>query len=184
MKKEIIEWIKSLIFAIVFVSILNIFITTTMVYSTSMYPTLIEKDMLVLKRTKNVERGDIVSFKSDLTIDKSDVSRLNFLQKLKTDVGDHKNLIKRVIGLPGDELEIRGNKVYINDKLFKEDYINTLTNGNIYIEKIPENQYFLMGDNRHASLDSRSSKVGLISKDKFIGKVLLRLFPLDRIKVF
>ena len=61
MKKEIFEWLKAIVFALIIVGFLNIFVTTTMVYSTSMYPTLIEKDLLILKKTKDVERGDIVS---------------------------------------------------------------------------------------------------------------------------
>jgi len=180
MKKEIIEWIKAIIFALVIVGVLNVFITTTMVYSTSMYPTLIEKDLLILKKTNDIERGDIVSFVSDLTINQNDIDALNIIQKLKSKVGDKKSLIKRVIGLPGDSLLINDGKVYINGELYNEDYLNSITTGNVKIDKIPENKYFLMGDNRRVSLDSRSDLVGLVDKETIIGDVLVRIFPLNR----
>lgn len=181
MKKEIIEWIKAIVFAVIIVSILNIFVTTTMVYSTSMYPTLIEKDLLILRKTDDIERGDIVSFVSDLEIHKSDLESLNFIQKIKAKEGDSKNLIKRVIGMPGDSLLIKDNKVYINGNLYEENYLNSLTNGEVKIDKIPEDKYFLMGDNRRVSLDSRDKSVGLADKEDLIGKVLIRVFPLNRI---
>ncbi len=183
MKKEIIEWIKAIIFALVIVGVLNVFITTTMVYSTSMYPTLIEKDLLILKKTNDIERGDIVSFVSDLKINQNDIDALNIIQKLKSKVGDKKSLIKRVIGLPGDSLLINDGKVYINGELYNEDYLNSITTGNVKIDKIPENKYFLMGDNRRVSLDSRSDLVGLVDKETIIGDVLVRIFPLNRIGV-
>ncbi|MDM8535077.1 signal peptidase I [Clostridiaceae bacterium HSG29] len=172
-----------MIFALVIVGVLNVFITTTMVYSTSMYPTLIEKDLLILKKSKDIERGDIVSFVSELTINQNDIDTLNIIQKLKSKVGDNKSLIKRVIGLPGDSLLISDGKVYINGELYDEDYLNSITSGNVKIDKIPENKYFLMGDNRRVSLDSRSELVGLVDKEAIIGDVLVRIFPLNRIGV-
>ncbi len=181
MKKEIIEWIKAIIFALIIVGVLNIFITTTMVYSTSMYPTLIEKDLLILKRTKNINRGDIVSFVSELEINQSDINSLNIIQKLKAKEGDNKSLIKRVIGIPGDSLLISDGKVYINGKLYDEEYLNSMTSGDITINKIPEDKYFLMGDNRKVSLDSRSNLVGFVDKETIIGNVLFRLYPINRI---
>lgn len=180
-KLEIIEWSKSIVFSVVIVAILNIFIASTMVYSISMNPTLVEKDLLILKRTKNVEIGDIVSFKSELRITESDLDDLNIIQKIKTSAGDRKNLIKRVIGVPGDKLEIKDNLVYINDELLEEDYINNPTDGNVYIEVIPKGKYFLMGDNRNYSLDSRSDRVGLVDEEEIIGSVMIRVYPFNRI---
>jgi signal peptidase I len=151
-----------------------------MVYSTSMYPTLIEKDLLILKRTDDIDRGDIVSFVSDLTINESDMRTLNIIQKVKANVGDNKNLIKRVVGVPGDSFMIKSGQVYINGELYKEGYVTTTTSGDIQMDQIPEGKYFLMGDNRNVSLDSRSSLVGLIDQEKIIGDVLIRIFPLNR----
>jgi len=181
MKKEIFEWLKAIVFALIIVGFLNIFVTTTMVYSTSMYPTLIEKDLLILKKTKDVERGDIVSCVSELTITQNDIDSLNVIQKLKTKAGDKKSLIKRVIGLPGDSILVNDGEVYINGELYEEEYLNSITTGYVKIDKMPEDKYFLMGDNRKVSLDSRSDLVGLVDKEDIIGDVLVRIFPLNRI---
>jgi signal peptidase I len=181
MKRELIEWIKAIVYAVIIVGVLNIFITTTMVYSTSMYPTLIEKDLLILTRHSDLERGDIVSFESELEITEEDVSNLNIIQKIRVDEGDHKNLIKRVVGAPGDELMISDGQVYINGELYEEDYLNTITTGEEYIKEIPDGKYFLMGDNRRVSLDSRSSLIGLVDEDRIFGEVIFRLYPINRI---
>jgi signal peptidase I len=181
MKKEIIEWIKAIVFALIIVGFINLFVTTTMVYSTSMYPTLIEKDLLILKRSNVVERGDIVSFVSELEINESDIDSLNIIQKLKAKEGDKKSLIKRVIGMPGDSLLIKDGKVYINGDEYNEEYLNTTTSGDVKIDKIPDDKYFLMGDNRRVSLDSRSELVGLVDKEVIVGNVMFRIYPFKRI---
>lgn len=179
-KKEIIEWFKAFIFAAIVVGAFNLFFTTTMVYSTSMYPTLIEKDLLILKRGNDIKVGDIVSFKSEVMLTEGDKTKLNFIQRLFVTKDTRKNLIKRVIGLPGDSVKVENDQVFINGKLLNEPYISSPTVGFVDIQKLPEGQYFLMGDNRSVSLDSRSSEVGTISKERIIGKVLIRVFPFDR----
>jgi len=181
MKKEIIEWIKSIIFAVVFVGIINIFFVPTMVYSISMNPTLVEKDLLILRRTHDVARGDIVSFKSNLKITDSDIDKLNFIQRLYVNTNSRKNLIKRVIAIPGDSLKISNGEVYVNGILQQEDYLGSETNGELEIDKLGENEYFMMGDNRSHSLDSRYPSVGTISGDDIIGKVIFRILPFSRI---
>lgn len=180
MKQELIEWVKSIIFAIIIVGVMNIFITTTMVYSTSMYPTLKEKDLLILRRTHDIQRGDIVSLNSSLKLTESDISGLNFIQKLKASPGDAKKLIKRVIGLPGDHIEIKAGVLYINGKMYKENYISSEMQETLSV-KIPDGQYFLMGDNRANSLDSRNEMVGLINEEDIIGNVIFRIYPLNRL---
>lgn len=180
MKKEIMEWIKAFIFAAIFVFVINIFIGTTTVFSTSMYPTLIEKDVLILNKISSIERGDIVSFKSELEIGEKSYELLNPIQKLFGSEHSRKNLIKRVIGVPGDKVDVYDGKVFINDEELDESYVSSYTNGEAHIEKLEENQYFMMGDNRSVSLDSRNSSVGLISGDNFIGKVFIRILPLNK----
>lgn len=180
-QKEIIEWLKAFAFALVVMGIFNFFFTTTMVYSTSMYPTLIEKDLLLLKRGAEVQRGDIVSFKSELLLSEGDIQRLNPIQKLFVNTSTHKNLIKRVIAEPGDSIKVENEKVYVNGNLMDEAYVSSPTTGFVDIEKVPDGQYFLMGDNRSVSLDSRSMEVGTISKDRIIGKVLVRVFPFNKL---
>lgn len=101
--------------------------------------------------------------------------------------------IKRVIGLPGDKLEIKAepngaHKVYINDKPLKEDYIlsefdYTPCKSNMHCGPliIPEGQYFMMGDNRGNSLDSRYW--GTVSKERFIGRAIFIFYPFNRMKI-
>ena len=105
---------------------------------------------------------------------------------------EKKNIIKRVIGLPGDVIDLRDNgdeedtiySLYINGELVKEDYIKAPmdTKGNIeYPYTVPENSYFVMGDNRNASSDSRRKSVGAIPKENLMGKVVFRLYPFSSI---
>ena len=128
---------------------------------------------------------------------------LVFINKLSTSVGSpdygdvvickleegsgYENIIKRVIGLPGDEIDIVENEddedvydLYVNGEYIEEDFLGEpmMTDGNIeYPFEVPENRYFVMGDNRNESLDSRRESVGAIHKDDLMGKVVLRLYP-------
>jgi len=179
---EILEWLKAIAIALVIGFILNIFVSATNVYNISMENTLKQGDVLILLKKGSINRGDIVSLKSDIPIGDYNYNLLNSFQKLKTNPNDKMNLIKRIIGVPGDKIEIHDGNVYINDSLYKEAYIKDgTTNGEIYLEKIPEGNYFVMGDNRLHSEDSRSARVGLIPKEKIIGKSILRIWPLNRI---
>lgn len=180
MKQELIEWLKAIIFAVIFVGIINIFITNTLIYSISMNPTLVEGDMIVLRRTKDVERLDIVSFNSSLKLTESDVSKLNFIQKIYVKAGDDKKLIKRVIGLPGDKIDIVSGKVYVNDEEIIESYLGSIKDEEIHAI-VPDGEFFMMGDNRSRSTDSRSSIVGTVKKEDIIGRAMFRVFPLTKI---
>ncbi|HMO55399.1 MAG TPA: signal peptidase I, partial [Tepidiformaceae bacterium] len=90
------------------------------------------------------------------------------------------DLIKRVIGLPGETIEIVNGKVYINDFLLEEPYITRPWSDNKAKILIPAGEYFVMGDNRDNSLDSRSSQVGLVPEDLIIGKAMLSYWPRSR----
>ena len=128
---------------------------------------------------------------------------LVFINKLSTSVGSpdygdvvickldegasYENIIKRVIGLPGDEIDIVESdyddevfELYVNGEYIEEPFLGEpmMTEGNIdYPFEVPENSYFVMGDNRNESLDSRRESVGAIHKDDLMGKVVLRLYP-------
>ena len=85
--------------------------------------------------------------------------------------------VKRVIGLPNEEIKIDRGLIYINGQLLNEEYVDGLyTDGDIHMI-IPEGFYFVMGDNREVSRDSRSAEVGVISRDHIHGKSVLRLYP-------
>ena len=90
------------------------------------------------------------------------------------------DLIKRVIGLPGETIEIVDGKVYINDLLLDEPYITSAWSDTKPKVVIPADQYFVMGDNRENSLDSRSVQVGLVPRDLIIGKAMLSYWPRDK----
>lgn len=92
------------------------------------------------------------------------------------------NYIKRVIGLPGEQVQIREGKIYINDKPIYDQYGDgSMDNAGIAGEKLtlgPE-EYFVLGDNREGSEDSRSETVGLVRADKIIGRAWLRILPVN-----
>jgi len=94
-------------------------------------------------------------------------------------------LIKRVIGMPGDLLEIHDGGVWINGQRLDEPYVNglmTTCNGMCNSLRLDEKSYFLMGDNRPNSLDSRS--FGPVQEDRIIGRVVLRYWPLDQVEMY
>lgn len=181
LQKELIEWFKAIIIAFLVVMFVNVFYSPTMVYSISMSPTLIEKDFLVLAHDDTFEKGDIVSFRSDLLLTQNDIERLNAIQKIYAKNNPEKNLIKRVIGLPGDSIVISNGHVTVNGSELQETYISSLTTGEISIDAIPKGYYFVMGDNRSHSTDSRDSLVGLIKEADILGKVMFRAYPINRI---
>lgn len=99
---------------------------------------------------------------------------------LKKEDSDQSRLIKRVIGIPDDNIDIRDGKVYINDVYYDEPYVKgmTYTNGMKFPIKLYENQYFAMGDNRERSMDCRV--LGPININQIEGKAIFRLWPLNK----
>ena len=169
LKKEIIDWVKTIAISLVLAFLIVQVIKPTIVSGESMYPTLNNKDYLILNRLSykfgDIKRGDIIVFKTDL----------------KQDNGKEKDLIKRVIAIPGDHLVIMDSQVYLNDKLIEEPYIdNAYTSGDIDIV-IPDGEVFVMGDNRENSKDSRSEDVGLVNESDILGEFMIRLLPLNKI---
>ncbi len=166
-------FVKEILIALIIALVIMQFFKPTIIKETSMEPTLHENDYVILNkqayRFGELERGDIIVFKSDLT----------------TMEGEKKLLIKRVIGLPGDLITINEGSLYINDEEIKESYIKDgYTTGWIENLTVPEGQIFVMGDNREVSLDSRSSEVGCVKIEDIVGKASFRLYPFDQIKSF
>ncbi|MDR3304770.1 MAG: signal peptidase I [Clostridiales Family XIII bacterium] len=158
--------------AIAFVVIIIIlqFIKPTIVFEHSMEDTLHPQDYVFLAKQAYVfgavEHGDIIVFRSNLP----------------DDYGGTKNLIKRVIGLPGDTIEVRDGAVYRNGARLDEPYTKEgITEGEMAPVVVPADSYFAMGDNRRVSLDSRDPRIGCIPADDIRGKVFFRLFPLSTI---
>lgn len=168
-KKEIFEWIKVILIALVAAFLITRFIRPTLVNGESMFPTLVENDYLIINRMAykfgEPEHGDIIVFKTDL----------------EQENGKKKDLVKRVIAVEGDHIKIQDSKVYVNEKLIDEPYIHdNYTDGNIDI-KVPEGKVFAMGDNRERSMDSRYELVGLVDEESIMGEVVVRLFPFSKI---
>ncbi len=169
-KNEILEWIKTIFTSLALAMVITLIVQPTIVSGKSMDPTLENKDYLFLNKlaykAESPKRGDIIVFKTDL-IDKKSNKK--------------KDLVKRVIALPGEHILIKNSEVYINNKYLDESYINDVyTEGDIDIV-VPENHIFVMGDNRPDSLDSRNQNIGTISLDDVIGKVVIRAYPFDKI---
>ena len=137
-----------------------------------MEPTLYENNYILLNRQAYTfdepDRGDIIVFKSEI-LDEN---------------GNQKWLIKRVIGIPGDVITIANGKVQINGALYEEDYLKDgVTDGELINYEVPNEEYFVMGDNRLVSLDSRYEDVGTVEEESIAGKAFFRLFPVDEFGV-
>ena len=163
-KGQIIKNILSYVLVIVIAVLIKLFVFSPVrVNGTSMTPTLLDGDIMILNEIgyhlNGVERFDIV------------VANI-----------DGEKLIKRVIGLPGEKVEYRDNKLYINDELVVENFqhgdTNDFTLAKLNTEVVPENHYFLVGDNRDNSKDSRV--IGFVSKSKIMGKTKLIVYPFGR----
>ncbi len=132
---------------------------------TSMEPTLTSGDIVLLTKTSTFGRGDICGFS-----------------------WNNKILIKRVIGIPGDWIEIdTDGTVYLNGEKLDEPYAEQISFGECDLEfpfQVPQEQYFVLGDMRESSIDSRNTLIGCIPKDQIVGKVFFRIWPFKSIRFF
>lgn len=153
-----------LVVAALAVLIATLFLPVLQISGTSMEPTLFNGDIIVLVKTRSYESGDLCSF-----------------------AYENKYLIKRIIGTPGDTVEIDAEgTVYVNGKALDEPYVTEKALGECDLTfpyQVPDNQYFVMGDHRSTSIDSRSSVIGSISHDQIVGRVLLRVWPIKSFSI-
>lgn len=148
-----------LVVAALAVLVTTMWLPVLQVVGTSMSPTLSDGEIVfATKTTKNIERGDLIAF-----------------------YFNEKTLIKRVIGLPGDEVAIdEDGKVFVNGEPLEETYIQTFAEGQITVSfpvTVAPDSYFVLGDNRTVSMDSRSHELGNIYSERIIGKIILRVYP-------
>lgn len=151
---------------------LYIFVPTD-VTGISMYPTFDSNDKVVMSTVSKIDRFDIVVFTDPM----------------------NKTVVKRVIGLPGDSLRYESDQLYINGERIEEPFLDITEiidesglwtsnfkmindNGN----KVPEGHYFLMGDNRRYSYDSRF--YGAVSSEEVLGKIIMLYYPVERLKFY
>lgn len=144
------------------VLISNLLLPILRIYGSSMTPTLVNGNIVAAVRNGTYQRGDIIAF-----------------------YYNNKILVKRVIGMPGEWVDMDENgNVTIDGEPLEEPYLTEKALGECDIElpyQVPEGRYFVMGDHRSVSSDSRSSQVGCISEEQIVGKLLFRLWPLDEI---
>ena len=206
-KNEIIGWAK--IFAMAFVMaiiITQFIIMKTEIVSGSMIPELEVNDRVIGNRLaylfSDPERGDVIFFEYPLSWKELDAIDPELTYCIDPELGDiepryhdESNIfVKRIIGLPGDKVEIRKGKVYINDSEtpLDEPYVNGKTKGNYGPYYVPENCYFCLGDNRSISADSREwdnfvddpsspnydpDRFRFVHKDKIYAKALIKVIP-------
>ena len=167
MKKFIKSLIPYIVITLVVVLIRMFLVTPVIVSGDSMVPTLKDKQLLLLNkinyRFNDIERFDIVVVKLD-----------------------NKEIIKRVIGLPGENILYRNNMLYVDGHELINDYnyetddfsLKTICNCN----RIPENKYLVLGDNRSVSADSRASWIGLIDREDIEGSIEVSLWPIKLVK--
>lgn len=161
---------KYIIFIVVILFIAIYVVGLQQVVGPSMSPTLNNGDILILDKASykffNVKRNDVIALYSSKS----------------------KYLIKRVVGMPGEYIEFKNNQLYINNVLVEEEYLSdsVVTNDfsirELGYETIPEDMYLVLGDNREDSSDSRDPEIGLIKKSDILGKVRLRIWPLNKFK--
>ena len=149
--------IPYIIIIVVVVFIRTLIITPVKVNGTSMYPTLEGDEIMLLNKLGAIDRFDIVVLKLD---------------------GEQNNLIKRIIGLPGETVEIKNNEIYINDELLDDPYGTGITY-NIDPVTLGEDEYFILGDNRIVSLDSRV--FGKIHRSEIKGTTNFIMYPFSKI---
>lgn len=151
--------------AAVAVLIATLILPVLQIEGKSMEPTLVNGDIVLLTKTVNFNRGELCGFS-----------------------WNNKLLIKRVIGIPGDWIEIdTDGTVYLNGEKLDEPYAEQLAVGECDLEfpfQVPQEQYFVLGDMRESSIDSRNTLIGCVEKDQIVGRVFFRIWPFKTMRFF
>ena len=156
----------SLIVICIVMFIITSFCSFFKVEGDSMNPTLVNNDVVYVKKTKSFKQGDLIAF--------------NYNNKL---------LVRRVIALEGDKVNIDQNGyIFVNDKKLEENYIQSRKDNplrdEVFPYTVPEGQIFVLGDNRHHAIDSRMRDLGCIDNDKIIGQVVMKIYPITHFSVY
>lgn len=166
-KKRYRKVLRSTVYTLVTVAAVAVLIATLwlpvlQIYGSSMTPTLQDGEILFSVKTENLETGDIVAF-----------------------YYNNKILVKRVIAQPGDWVNLdESGTVYVNSVPLEEPYLTEKAVGECDIKlpyQVPDGRIFVMGDHRSTSIDSRSTAVGCVEAEQIVGKIIFRIWPLERI---
>lgn len=173
------QWAFWIVFLAAFIIVRFFVFTPVTVNGESMAPTLHHKDKLLVLKLGEIERFDIIVFET----------------------GNDELFVKRVIGLPGDKVEYINDTLYINGKAYEEPYLDSAKERfkeeygedmlftpdfsleNLGYDKVPEDTFFVLGDNRSKSYDSRYVEIGCIPAEKVVGEVSVLFWPPDRLQL-
>jgi len=170
-KAELWDWIKTLVIVFVIMSLLNSFVfNLSMVKGQSMQPTLVERERLFINKIiysiSDPKKGEVVVLHDP----SQDDSKKEFL-------------VKRIIGVPGDVIEVKDHQIYLNGQLLEEEYIDTsIQDPDFSAITIGENEYFVMGDNRHLGESKDSRYFGSVKSDFIVGRAEFIFWPFNKIR--
>lgn len=158
--------LKSTIYALITVAAVAVLVATLWLpvmqtYGNSMAPTLHNGEIIFSVKTAHPEQGDVIAF-----------------------YYNNKVLVKRVVAGPGDWVDIKEDgTVFVNQQQLVEPYLSELSYGDADIEfpyQVPEGKYFVLGDHRSTSADSRHTAVGCVASEQIVGKIIFRVWPMER----
>ncbi|MBO5657249.1 MAG: signal peptidase I [Agathobacter sp.] len=151
--------------AAVAVLVATLVLPVLQIEGSSMEPTLSNGDIVITTKTSRFERGDLCAF-----------------------TWNNKLLVKRVIGVPGDWIEMdKDGRIYLNGEKIEEPYVKQHALGECDLEfplQVPAGHYFVIGDMRENSIDSRNSLVGCVSQEQIVGKCFFRIWPIKKLQIF
>ena len=158
--------LKSTIYTLITVAAVSVLVATLwlpvlQIFGSSMTPTMQNGDIVFSLKTNAFQRGDVIAF-----------------------YYNNKILVKRVIGCPGDWVDLdQDGVVYVNNEKLSEPYVTDMAYGDTNIElpyQGPDGRLFVMGDHRSTSVDSRNTAVGCVAQEQIVGKIVVRIWPIDQ----
>jgi len=166
-KRRFRDVLRSTIYTLITVAAVSVLVATLwlpvlQIYGSSMTPTLTNGEIIITAKTSDLKLGDITAF-----------------------YYNNKILVKRIICGPGDWINIdEDGTVYVNEVELEEPYLTEKALGDCNIDlpfQVPDGRYFVMGDHRATSVDSRNTAVGCVAQEQIVGKIMFRIWPLSRI---
>lgn len=158
--------LKSTIYTLITVAAVSVLVATLwlpvlQIFGSSMTPTMQNGDIVFSLKTNAFQRGDVIAF-----------------------YYNNKILVKRVIGCPGDWVDLdQDGVVYVNNEKLSEPYVTDMAYGDTNIAlpyQVPDGRLFVMGDHRSTSVDSRNTAVGCVAQEQIVGKIVVRIWPIDQ----